>query len=473
MNQSNTDESGPSVKRMKPNDEKNSPDECGAVVVDERLPDILNRERHVSDIFKLTIDCFEEVFDYLSLEDLAAMGQTCTRMQRIAGHCFQKNYGAAPISFDDSNFYLFNVNIDCFSSFFQNVQFDFDTNDDAVLEDAANTQILGFTTQLKDVTSIKIIEISDLDFAMEEADEMKAIIGKAEHVVLDNCYNHDDLSFCSNIKFLSICDDLQNVDQWTHQIFPNLEELEIMGSEMGEIPVLKAFLEQNTTIKQLSITMSLLRLNRAIFKNLNAKFDTLVIKYSPSIEFDLACHLLNELHESGLYKKLHFYFLYGVEQTSINQLASVKGLVKFHVAFGSSLNLHFGSLESIEELYVRRSVSITDLNSLPYNCRKLKRIEFGIASSDDILPFICHAKTVNKIKVSSLKNGSYFDEDKNILNLLALNKERKKLYGARKIMIYVQENVYLATKWAMRQTEFSLIEMKRHTSYNWKHSFCY
>lgn len=102
---------------------------------------------------------------------------------------------------------------------------------------------------------------------------------------------------------------------------------------------------------------------------------------------------------------------------------------------------------------------------------KLKRIEFNCASSNDILPFICHATKVNKIQVTFLTNGSHFDECNEILDLVALNKERDKLVGACKVMIYVMENVYLATKWAIKQTDFRMIEMKRISSYHWKRVF--
>lgn len=35
-------------------------------------------------IFKLTIDCFDEIFDYLSLQDLSSFGQTCKAMQIVS-----------------------------------------------------------------------------------------------------------------------------------------------------------------------------------------------------------------------------------------------------------------------------------------------------------------------------------------------------------------------------------------------------
>lgn len=48
-----------------------------------------------SSIFTLTVDCFDEIFDYLTLEDLCSFGQTCRKSQQIAGNYFKSNYSNA------------------------------------------------------------------------------------------------------------------------------------------------------------------------------------------------------------------------------------------------------------------------------------------------------------------------------------------------------------------------------------------
>lgn len=42
---------------------------------------------------------------------------------------------------------------------------------------------------------------------------------------------------------------------------------------------------------------------------------------------------------------------------------------------------------------------------------------------------------------------------------------RGKLFGAKKIMLYVKEDIYLATKWAYKMTDFGLIEIMRTSSH--------
>lgn len=46
--------------------------------------------------FKVNVDCWERVFDFMALCDIIAMSQTCQRMQQIAGYYFRKNFHGTP-----------------------------------------------------------------------------------------------------------------------------------------------------------------------------------------------------------------------------------------------------------------------------------------------------------------------------------------------------------------------------------------
>lgn len=52
-----------------------------------------------------------------------------------------------------------------------------------------------------------------------------------------------------------------------------------------------------------------------------------------------------------------------------------------------------------------------------------------------------------------------------------MNKERNKLDDPRKCDFYVREHLYLSTKWALRDIDFSKIRLKRAESHEWDHSF--
>ncbi|XP_031633931.1 uncharacterized protein LOC116347480 [Contarinia nasturtii] len=432
-------------------------------------------DEQLAEIFKLTIDCFEEVFDYLSLEDLAAMGQTCKRMKQIAGHCFQQNYGATTLYFDTDSFYLNHVKVDCFSNFLQNVKVNGEmfTDDESDDIDAANSPYdltIDYVTPLKRLTSIKGIKIVNVSLTMARIHEMQVVLNKSERVAIKYCSLDENvldalIAACSNVKYLSLNLEI-NENQWMHRIYPALEHIKLNGLNWRETPEFKTFFELNTTIKQFSVDMTIFWSNRELFKNSTIKFDTLAIYYdSDKVEFDLFCRLLNELYEREFYKKMHFYGKRWMHQ-DINQLASVKDLIRFCDGMNTQC-INVGVLRNLEELRVNYSYYTMDMESLSHILPKLKRIVLIQASSDDILPYVRHAQKLNKIKVKCLESGSLFDENEKILDLLVLNKEREELVGACKITIYVEEDVYLATKWAMKQTDFSMIEIKRETSYNW------
>lgn len=59
------------------------------------------------EIFKLTVDCFDEIFDYVSLQDVCSFGQTCKRMQKVAGDYFKRNYSKIKKYTDENGIYIF------------------------------------------------------------------------------------------------------------------------------------------------------------------------------------------------------------------------------------------------------------------------------------------------------------------------------------------------------------------------------
>lgn len=46
---------------------------------------------------KLNVDCWENIFDYLSFHDIISMSKTCKRMQQIAGHYYQDTFRSCSV----------------------------------------------------------------------------------------------------------------------------------------------------------------------------------------------------------------------------------------------------------------------------------------------------------------------------------------------------------------------------------------
>lgn len=69
------------------------------------------------------------------------------------------------------------------------------------------------------------------------------------------------------------------------------------------------------------------------------------------------------------------------------------------------------------------------------------------------------------MEIKRLLDGAYLRNC--ILDVAALNEERKKLEGARKVTIYVIEDIYLRTKWSTHSINLNLVEIRRFESVDW------
>lgn len=286
------------------------------------------------------------------------------------------------------------------------------------------------------------------------------------------------LKFCSNLKRLTIVLVSTNLihyqNDWLLRNYPLLEHFELQMLNAHKIEAMETFLQLNPNIRTIAIYGRFLWMNRESFRivghKLNILATTYIENYLNSVELSVFCGLLNELHEQKLYKRLHLYFPGACfKQIHANELALVKGLAKLAVMNPHEL-VNLASLTDLEELFMGSSNFIADLKDLPAKLINLKRVQFLITSLNDILILIRGARKLNKLKFNLIRNESS-DEFIDFLDLLMLNKEREKLSGASKIIIYVREKIYLATKWTIKCTNYTFIEMKRATSYDWRHEF--
>lgn len=167
------------------------------------------------------------------------------------------------------------------------------------------------------------------------------------------------------------------------------------------------------------------------------------------------CNLLNQLHERGFYRRLHLNII-GPNQEYGKEFASLQALESLSIwHFNEHCDLY--RLVNLKQLTMYDGFNAIDMEILAKNLVKLRQISINNATFDDILPFIQHSSKLNKIHAT-------FTED--ILDLQRLNEERMKLIGGQKIMIYVPDDIFLATKWNTKHgdTNLNCIEMRRSTS---------
>lgn len=273
------------------------------------------------------------------------------------------------------------------------------------------------------------------------------------------------------MRYLDSSTDVQNL--WLTQKYPKLHHLEWLKLEDDtEVDLLSTFFMQNPNVQSFATTATFMWNQMHTFKMICFELDDLAIdmNFSTLPYADLVLNGLFELQQRGFYNRLHLYGL-GVQinQEFINKLSKLNGLVKIYLR-NFVAGISFAPLCGVKELGVYLCPIYNDLTSLARDFINVERVYFWKAAPKHILSFMRFAKKLKKLKIQNL------DEDtgsKHILDLFEMNKVRGKLYGARKVTIYVKERIFLATKFATNNKDYEFVEIKRAESYQWEHHFGY
>ncbi|XP_055306167.1 uncharacterized protein LOC129570540 [Sitodiplosis mosellana] len=410
-----------------------------------------------SPILKLNIDCFEELFEWLSLADLRSLRQTCKRMKQAVDYFIKINYPAVKFGFG------------------------------RILID---TRILQYFGRL-DPNKSKMIKralVDAFDNPKDDIEMFKGIFPQLERLQIRIYDFRGDLhelilKWCSNLKYLFIIetvDDLMGGDnEWLNRQYPTIEHFTVDDNDVllsgmaGTFPGLKTFFELNPKIQIFSTTMQLLRKNCNYFLGSNIKINQLNVHGDCSAEngMDEVCGILNQLYEQEFHKRLHLFIDYIDNQTDMDRITSVRGMEKLYLN-----RVHLGTEATItptpdlRELCIEDDEYFENWQSMATNLVNIERIYFMQAKADVIASFMRYAPKLKEIKVQYLLGGTHFERG-GVINLSGLNKERKRLAGACKVTIYVDENVFLSTKFAKAKIEFSLVILKRVQAVDWTPGF--
>lgn len=436
-----------------------------------------------SPIMKLDIDCFHEVFDYLCLDDLISMGHTCKRLQRVTGSFVKQNFAAKRKTCVNNNIYMcwmprqvgiFNQFIDKISIFggFSNPFQYINLNIFQSLREIrlAQVELNGFVIEcFNDVSpGIERVEIDHCGFNQElYADFLKLFPKLKSLSVSRSCYGRDEATI------------IGTGNKWMLQKYSMLKHLELTDLYEFKKDELNILFKQNPCVCSFSTDAKSLLINKRSFLSSSAELERLAIEFhprninsdvEPSFVVDLIFNLLVELHDKGFYRSLHLYITFVDRDNCLHKLFSLKPLEMIG-GFVTSIN---NPIMKLKELDINNGSDITDLDELPNKVPMLERIHFSEASAHDILPFIQKSSKLQIMKIDSLIDGIHLQNG--ILDLVALNKERTDLKKTRKLTIYVNERVFLATKWATIDMNLNLIELRRGESFeckklNSKHNF--
>lgn len=422
-------------------------------------------------IFKLDIDCFDEIFEYLSVDDLHSFGQTCTRMNKVAGEYFKQNYSYADKYCVNNGIYTFYsdqyeisysefIHIPGFNQFI-----------DRILIRGTNLGALEYIKRNRNKFSIKHIYLLGFYINNDRIEYLKPLLPQLESVRIQKCDVDGDLyelmlKYCENLKEIYVQESNISEHNWLLHEYPKLERFEILPRRSNRITQLGQFFLHNRKIQRFSTDPEFFWTHRDVLAKANIELDILEFKiFLEGIcrreTFDALLGLLNRLYEQSFYKRF-FIFNYEVDDISSNFLASVNGLELLCIGlFKDSYNIH--QLINLKELTILSRTTVEQMEVLADSLVQLERLYIdNCGSIDVVMPFVRHSPKLNKITFVP-------PPTRKVLDLKMLNEERAKLFGARKITFYMRDRVFLGTKWTIKNgdTNLNFVEIKRVDSYEW------
>lgn len=419
---------------------------------------------------KLIADCWEHIFDYLSLADILLMGETCRRMNQMAGYYVREYYPEYSFEFNDDKIRFLKQTEFSSHSFYLRTEF---------YQYIRTLDIRGHLNYFLDANafdalktlffkSVSLLTANQIQFT-------RNVLKNIEDLHLQQCRITDEdvtieqiIAYCPKLKYLNIfkCEMTNAAIQSIFlQYCPSLEHFQYEESPCNEflrIDELKTFLEKHLKLKHFECTYRFLWANRDLLIETKIQLDLLTIYFdtrvSLTVPFDQFKEFLMRLYEQGIYKTLHLsldLYVIGISTEDLtNALSTLPALQIMHVSTSSMIDL--SRLINLKELGIE--YCDTDMEIIAKSLTKLERLIIRQCSVDHILPFIRHTKRLKSIKVNYLGN--------NVLDLFAMNEERKMLENAEKITISVEERVYLPAQWKSRNLNLSLVKMVREYSGN-------
>lgn len=293
------------------------------------------------------------------------------------------------------------------------------------------------------------------------------------------CYVTGDLyncllKYCGNLRPLAMQEHLgnfghsKNENNWLLRAYPKLEHFEINQRYSLSIGDIGEFFKRNQQIRSFTIDSRNFLLHKDIIMKRMPKLDKLEIRDfrddKAIWEFDELCTALNEFYEKGRYEILHI-FIDQINQNESEQLTSLLYLESLYIRFFKKC-YNLTLLTNLKELAIFDGVNFNEMELLADALVNLEQIFLSNATVNDISPFIKQSVKLKKIKLL-LKDEEC---EKNPLKLKILNNERQKVLGAQKVMIFVSNTLFSATKLATTNGDFNLnfVEVRRSESYYWK-----
>lgn len=428
-------------------------------------------------IFKLDTDCMDEIFEYLSLVDLAALAQTC--IQKVTGEYFKQNYSSTYLNMESYESEVFEfagsalLSTPIFNQLVTDIRFE---------GLYADTPLLYIVLHPNEFGAINRFIFNDTEFNDQMYLSLNGIFPKLETIRFykgfANLNIYDKLlKRCTNLKCFELYGfgyyKIPDPHSWLRQKYPKLEHFGF--SSVHSIDDLKLFFQNNPNVRNFCTYANDIWDHRLEIKSINVKLDLFKICIKlQNIPFVPFFELLNQLYAQKFYKRLHIKVFEDIMENSdsimiddsfATSLISLNGLESLCFNVSNAVLYRFKDIRShkflpdlpnSKEFIVLRGLYSSAFNIFLRKCVNLQRLH--LEYREGILPII---QELPNLKVLIL----HFTYHRNVsaLNILKLNTERQKVFNAQKVTIYVPNRVYHQTKWttANGDTNLQMIELKR------------
>lgn len=385
-----------------------------------------SNEATPSSIFGLNIDCVEELFEWLSLADILHLRQTCKRFKQIIDYYIKTNFPALRRIYMD---------VDNFEWFRQMDDSSIDLIEELHILIEPNFDVTRFEDVKRCLNKVSMIYVYPFDSEMDLYDIL--------------------LKYCSNLKRLLLSFALTTntgINWLTHHQFPTIEHVgfQIIKKTKQSLDV---FFNRNPNIHTFSCSARVLKKYGLSLSNAGVKFNKLDIgDLFQGVDFDVHLfELLNKLHVRGFYKQLRLSLnAFGMSEGDA-QMMALPGLEQLRL---ENAIFTLPALPELKELCMDRCDDLNDFE----NMKNIERFQVDELDLDRMVYLIEEFPKLKLIKIDKFRDDSPLD-------LITLNNERQKLAGACKVTIYIDDKIFVDTKWAVTTTDLQLIELKRRQSY--------
>lgn len=408
---------------------------------------------------RLLVDCWEQILDFLSLEDIFTLGQTCNALSSLAGYYIQAYLSELIYTLEHGKFKYNRLSLK--PNFYQFI---------GAL--CILNQLNAFLDP-NEFASLKTIILQDIELSTLHIEYLLSILNNIEIIHLRNCFIHDSTfeqlaNHCPKLKYLNVDQCYMLVGGVSNTIFsrhyPTLEHLKFLDDlEDVDRPIgkLKIFLEKHSNLNHLECGNRFLWTNRALLIETNIQLDLLTIHFEQLFEMNRFVYFLRKLFRRNFYKTLHLSFgdvnVSSDLQNFGNTIFTVPAIK--HLSINANLTHHLSNLTKLHELHLKRLYRFNqgwaDLELMAKSLMDLIILNIDDANFDDILPFIRYSKKLHTIRI----HRRFLHEE--IFDLFALNEVRKNVAGACRISICVHQKTYLPTVWNPKNLHLSHIKIMR------------